>query len=218
MMRTLVVKRLMGFLVFFLTGKLLRLPSGSTNVSLEPTSAPNKWPGVKFFMSILTANSKDSSQNIRLLLCEAAVAVYLSNFVSACSRLSCNNLYRFVLNGLSNVMWGAVFGGATKIVVPAPDGLSTSTGSRNSEDPDKEAKFIKTDRNRLRWNYKLIGNTATLAAAVQSDDNKKLVRHEVFISPQMSLCDYFLKKVSFRTISVQLLNTVIPLVNTDIIS
>lgn len=191
---------------------------------MEPTSAPNNWPGVKFFMSVLTANSKDSSQNIRLLLCEAAVAVYLSNFVSACSRLSCNNLYRFVLNGLSNEMWAAVFGGATKIVVPAPDGLSTSIGSRNSEEPDKETKFIKTDRNRLKWNYKLMGNTklmantAALAVGVQSEDNKKLVRHEVFISPQMSLCDYFLKKVSFRVISAQLLNAVIPLNNTDLIS
>ena len=66
-------------------------------------------------------------------------------------------------------------------------------------------------------NTKLMGNTAALAVGVQSED-KKLVRHEVFISPQMSLCDYFLKKVSFRVISAQLLNAVIPLNNTDLIS
>ena len=71
--------------VCFTIGKLCRIPHGASNVEIEVTSSPAKWPGVKFFLSILSANKKDERNVLNLLLCEAAVAVYLSFFVSACS-------------------------------------------------------------------------------------------------------------------------------------
>ena len=67
---------------------------------------------------------------LNLLLCEAAVAVYLSMFVSACSRLSCNNLYRFLHNNLTEEMWNNVFGGGTKVIMMIAYDVTTTLHER----------------------------------------------------------------------------------------
>jgi len=103
-------------LIVLFSGKLCRIPYGVSDVDIEVTSSPPKWPGVKFLLSILSANKKEERMVLNLLLCETAVAVYLSMFVSACSRLSCNHLYRFVQNNLTEEMWNNVFGGGTKVI------------------------------------------------------------------------------------------------------
>eukprot|EP00111_Clytia_hemisphaerica_P015793 TCONS_00046632-protein len=178
-------------------GKLCRIPHGASNVEIEVTSSPSKWPGVKFFLSILSANKKDERNVLNLLLCEAAVAVYLSFFVSACSRLSCNNLYRFVNNNLNEEMWNHVFGGGTKVVIPAPEALN----ARSS--PILEKRNSAKDTARMKWNYKLLGKqssgiqqsrVAERDQVTNNNDDQKLVRHELYIPPKLSLCDYFLKK------------------------
>ena len=165
------------------------------DVDIEVTSSPTKWPGVKFFLSILSANKREERNSLNLLLCEAAVAVYLSMFVSACSRLSCSNLYRFVMNDLNENMWNDVFGGGSKVVIPAPENLVRSS-------PLLEKKSSMKDTARMRWNYKLLGKQPapqppnTSDNGSQHNDNQKLVRHELYIPPKISLCDYFLKKVN----------------------
>ena len=180
---------------------MCRIPHGATNVDIEVTSTPAKWPGVKFFLSILSANKKEERHALNLLLCESAVAVYLSFFVSACSRLSCNNLYRFVNNSLTEEMWNNVFGGGTRVVIPAPDGL---TKKSQSPLPAQQRPSPLKDTARMRWNYKLLGKQPSFQGQQQSDENaqvsynnaQKLVRHEMYIPPKLSLCDYFLKKVN----------------------
>ena len=154
---------------------------------------------------------------MNLLLCESAVAVYLSFFVSACSRLSCNNLYRFVNNNLTEDMWNNVFGGGTRVVIPAPDGLSNNKKTP-SPLPAQKRPTPPKDMARMRWNYKLLGKQPSFQGQqgqqspnTTSDENnaqvsyngdasqQKLVRHELYIPPKLSLCDYFLKKVKIRT-------------------
>ncbi|XP_057307228.1 dmX-like protein 1 [Hydractinia symbiolongicarpus] len=174
-------------------GKLVRLPYGCVDVDLDATSSPSQWPGVKFFLSILTASNKDGSHNIKLLLCEAAVGVYLGLLVSSCSRLACNNLYRLVQNNLTEDMWSLVFGGGTKIVVPAPDSVDKAPQKELSPKADR-----KHDTARMKWNYKLLGKKAP--SVQHADESRKLMRHEVFIQPRMSLSDYFLRKPSSSTI------------------
>jgi len=57
----------------------------------------------------------------------------------------------------------------------------------------------------MKWNYKLLGKNTGVqgqsagdeTAQVSYNDNQKLVRHELYIPPKLSLCDYFLKKVCF---------------------
>lgn len=190
------------FAFTFNTGKLCRIPHGATDIDIGVTSPPTQWPGVKFFLSILSVNKKDDRNVLNLLLCEAAVAVYLSIFVSACSRLSCNNFYRYVLNGLTEDMWNNVFGGGTKIVIPAPN----SQPKKNSS-PLGQPK----DASRSKYVYKMLGNKVQEnsgpdpGAQVSYNDNQKMFRHELFIPPNLSLCDYFLKKVSQRTRSLNCL-------------
>ena len=176
------------------------------------TSSPAQWPGVKFFLSILTASNKDGSHHLKLLLCEAAVAVYLSMLVSACSRLACNTLYRFVINNLSEDMWNAAFGGGTKIVVPAPANLAVQSGghsfsygisasslgiatsSPKKTPPSSTQGEKKVDPTRMRWNYKLLGKKANEV----SEDGQKLFRHELYVPPERSLCDHILRKVGLK--------------------
>lgn len=168
-------------------GKLIRMSPGSLFVDLEPTSAPSQWPGVKFLVTLLTSSSRDRSQQIRLLLCEISVAIYLSMLVSASSRLSCQNLYRLVTNSLSEKMWNAVFGGGTKVVVHAPDETDKPFYAQS---PNFD---LKRDTTRMRWNYKLLGNKS-LSTANIGEEERGLVRHELFILPKSTLCDYFLRK------------------------
>lgn len=55
----------------------------------------------------------------------------------------------------------------------------------------------------MKWNYKLLGKTTGIqgqsavdeSAQVSYKNNEKLVRHELYIPPKLSLHDYFLKKV-----------------------
>lgn len=183
---------IISYFTFFLQpGKLCRIPHGASDVDISVTSSPTQWPGVKFFLSILSVNKKDDRNVLNLLLCEAAVAVYLSIFVSACSRLSCNNLYRYVLNGLTEDMWNNVFGGGTRIVIPAPESVQAKHSSPIGQ---------RKDASRSKYVYKMLGkkaqeNTPDPTAQVSYNDNQKLIRHELFIPPNLSLCDYFLKKV-----------------------
>ena len=158
---------------------------------MEPTSSPSQWPGVKFLVTLLTSSSRDRSQQIRLLLCEIAVAIYLSMLVSASSRLSCQNLYRLLKNSVSEKMWNEVFGGGTKVVIHAPEELEKTPTAIQS--PSSE---LKRDTTRMKWNYKLLGKSSVSATTIGEED-KGLVRHELFILPKSTLCDYFLRKVLF---------------------
>lgn len=85
-------------------------------------------------------------------------------------------------------MWSLVFGGGTKIVVPAPDSVDKTPQKELSPKADR-----KHDTARMKWNYKLLGKKAS--SVQHAEESRKLMRHEVFIQPRMSLSDYFLRKV-----------------------
>ena len=127
------------------------------------------------------------------------IKIYFLIFSLFFQRLSCNNLYRFVNNNLNEEMWNHVFGGGTKVVIPAPETLTT----RSSPIPEKRSSTKDTAR--MKWNYKLLGKQSSgiqqsripeRDQVTNNNDDQKLVRHELYIPPKLSLCDYFLKKVT----------------------
>ena len=153
--------------------------SGKDQVT--PTSLPSSWPGVQLLQSILTSANKEGAASLKILLCETAVAVYLSLLVSAASRFQPNQLYRLVHNCLCGEVWGCVFGGGTKIF------FSVDESERKSSDPS----VVHRDAARMKWNFRLLGKKATMLTATAG----KFVQQELFIPPQMTLYDYFLRKV-----------------------
>ncbi len=50
----------------------------------------------------------------------------------------------------------------------------------------------KFDTARMKWNFRLLGKKATAPA---QNATGKFVQQELFIPPQMTMYDYFLKKV-----------------------
>lgn len=109
-------------------------------------------------------------------------------------------------------MWNSAFGGGTRIVVPAPTNLSMNSTNHSSSygvspsfldgssmlpkktspnSPQNERKHL--DSTRMKWNYKLLGKKANEV----SDDGQKLFRHELYVPPEKSLCDYILQKVCY---------------------
>ena len=94
-------------------------------------------------------------------------------------------------------MWAFVFGGGTKIVIPAPEAVSDKQ-SQAQTSPQTERKH---DTARMRWNYKLLGKKGP-PASTSPDESRKLVRHELFIPPKMCLSDYFMMKVSVFKLNV----------------
>lgn len=106
----------------------------------------------------------------------------------------------------------------TRVVIPAPDGLSTNNKKTPSPLPAQKRPTPPKDMDRMRWNYKLLGKQPSFQGPQQGQSQQqnnttggnendaqvsyngdasqqKLARHELYIPPKLSLCDYFLKKV-----------------------
>ena len=92
---------------------------------------------------------------------------------------------------MDGTMWAAVFGGGTKVVIPS-EREEASDVIAPKESPKSGVDGQRRDTTRMKWNYKLLGKDGT---PPPTSRNQNLARHEIFIQPQMSLCDYFLKKV-----------------------
>eukprot|EP00794_Sanderia_malayensis_P010274 gene10274-11329_t len=194
-----------GKLVPQMSRSMLDVPGTVRREHVMPTSMPSNWPGVQLLSSILAATNKEGMKNLKILLCESAIAVYLALLVSATSQFLPNQLYRIVLNHLDGDTWGLVFGGGTKLVLFDDDATSdaarsvpsssseatTSTASATSVHGKAEEKK-KFDTARMKWNFRLLGKKATVPA--QTTTAGKCSQQELFIPPQMTLYDCFLKK------------------------
>lgn len=191
----------MLYILFLSSGKLVRqtsrssldVPGAHRKEHVTPTSAPSNWPGVQLLTSILAATNKEGTKNLKILLCESAIAIYIALLVTSSSQFLPNQLYRIITNQLGADFWGLVFGGGTKLVLLDED-AGTDTRSTISEvsTQSKEDEKKRVDTARMKWNFRLLGKKATVPT--QSSPGK-YVQQELFIPPQMTLYDYFLKKV-----------------------
>ena len=147
--------------------------------------------------SILAARNKEGSKSLKILLCESAVAVYVALLVTATSQFLPNQLYRLILNQLSSDVWGLVFGGGTKLVILDEDlSMETRSMAGDLSSLGKEDEKKRVDTTRMKWNFRLLGKKATVPTT--SSSTGKFVQQELFIPPQMTMYDYFLRKVIFR--------------------
>ena len=165
---------------------------------VTPTSMPSNWPGVQLLSSILAATNKEGTKNLKILLCESAIAIYLALLVTSTSQFLPNQLYRLVLNQLSSDMWGLVFGGGTKLLLFDEDAAADAKSTVSEvPTPAKGEDKKRVDTARMKWNFRLLGKKATVPT---HSANGKFVQQELFIPPQMTLYDYFMKRVSCSAI------------------
>ena len=177
----------------------LDVPGAQRKDHVTPTSLPSRWPGVQMLSSILAARNKEGSRNLKILLCEAAVAVYVALLVTSTSQFLPNQLYRLMMNQLSSDVWGLVFGGGTKLIIVDEDSsMETRSVASDISIQGKEDEKKRVDTTRMKWNFRLLGKKATVPTP--SSSTEKFVQQELFIPPQMTLYDYFLKKVIFKYI------------------
>ena len=173
----------------------LDVPGSQRKDHVTPTSLPSRWPGVQMLSSILAARNKEGSKSLKILLCESAIAVYVALLVTSSSQFLPNQLYRLVLNQLSADVWGLVFGGGTKLIIldeESPADTKSLSGDLSSLSKEDEKKRFDTAR--MKWNFRLLGKKAAVPTPGSSSPGK-YVQQELFIPPQMTLYDYFLKKV-----------------------
>lgn len=143
--------------------------------------------------SILAARNKEGSKSLKILLCESAIAVYVALLVTSSSQFLPNQLYRLVMNQLTADVWGLVFGGGTKLIILDEEAQTDARSTSVETSPlTKEDEKKRVDTARMKWNFRLLGKKATVPT--QSSPGK-FVQQELFIPPQMTLYDYFLKKV-----------------------
>lgn len=73
--------------------------------------------GVSSLISLLACAQGDDHISLKVMLCEAVVAVYLSLLIHGLGTHSGNELFRLAAHPLNNRMWAAVFGGGAKLIV-----------------------------------------------------------------------------------------------------
>lgn len=109
--------------------------SQAQNDENKPCTAPNKWPGVQSLHAMIVREKDEDLPKLHTLLCEAFVAVYLSQLVYALTVCDSSILYRLVGFKFNEKSWSDLFGGGIKklLYVSAPSatmaGLGTSPGN-----------------------------------------------------------------------------------------
>ncbi|XP_035299494.1 dmX-like protein 2 isoform X4 [Cricetulus griseus] len=164
-----------------------RLRTESIEEHATPNSAPAQWPGVSSLINLLSSAQDEDQPKLNVLLCEAVVAVYLSLLIHALATNSSNELFRLAAHPLNNRMWAAVFGGGVKLVVkPRRQSESIAAPPVPSEDIDKH---------RRRFNMRmLVPGRPVKDATPPPVPAERPSYKEKFISPELSMWDYFIAK------------------------
>ncbi|XP_070543555.1 dmX-like protein 2 isoform X2 [Ptychodera flava] len=156
--------------------------------NLTVTSPPSKWPGVSSLQALLATERDEDMPKLTIFLYESFFAVYASLLVHALTTNASGELYRLVAHSFDAKLWSAVFGGGGKIPihVSMPTDESLTEGGKNE---DKLAK------QRRQLNLRLLGKSApgshiSTSTAVE----EKMSYKEKFVSPEISLIDYFMVK------------------------
>ena len=130
-----------------------------------------------------------------MLLCEICVAIYLSLLAIALRENDPNQLYYIIYNSLTAEMWGMAFGGGRKVKERTP--LGTDDSRNLSTSPTAQAHSTYMDAARRKWNFKLLQSPAKELKA-----EKKETEKEEFIAPQISIMEYFLRKVGLLSLNL----------------
>ncbi|KFV71155.1 DmX-like 1, partial [Dryobates pubescens] len=165
---------------------LLTQRHSSRTTSLEETVTPNtspaQWPGITALIRLLNSAGEEAQPGLTVLLCEILTAVYLSLFIHGLATHSSNELYRIMAHPLNNTMWSAIFGGGAHIPSRGQQQLKTKT-----DDGEKQHKHYTLSS-------KSTPKDSSQLPALPLVDQGSPSYKERFISPELSIWDYFIAK------------------------
>ena len=115
--------------------------------------------------------------------------MYLSLLAIAWCENDPNQLYYIICNNLTTDMWGITFGGGRKVKQQRP--LSPDDNRPQSTSPVGQARGVDWAAKRRQWNFKLLQSPTSASNKTE----KKNSENEEFLPPQLSLMEYFLRKV-----------------------
>ena len=118
------------------------------------------------------------------------MAIYLSLLAIAWCENDPNQLYYIICNNLTADMWGITFGGGRMVMEQRP--LSPADSKHQSTSPSPQPQGVGLAAKRRQWNFKFLQSPAKCT----NKSEKKPSENEEFLPPQMSLMEYFLRKVS----------------------
>ncbi|CAM4805811.1 unnamed protein product [Rotaria magnacalcarata] len=159
----------------------------------SPTTAPKDWPGIKIF-GTSAKDQENNFSNLKILLVEILVSVYMSLLVYALSTDDCNTLYRLLVRKWSTPetavkLWYGVFGGGAKKPKPSPPTPNLPISLSLSNDISMGSSV-----DRLSSGNSLARKLITPNNQTQQPQQPSYI--EVFIPPRASIVNYFMAKVS----------------------
>ena len=188
------------------------------NDPVDPTTAPNKWPGVQSLRALLARDKDEDSPKLHTLLCESYFAVYQSQLLWAFAACDSHMLYRLVAKDFSEKEWSCLFGGGAKklIHVAVASRQTSNSGSGHPNlDPDSKSPSIDLlntlSKQRMKLHMKILqqlntpGGAATVPASSSAaggvpGPNQTAMKEdrptyrEQFIPPKMSILSCLMAK------------------------
>ncbi|XP_015792670.1 dmX-like protein 2 isoform X2 [Tetranychus urticae] len=191
-----------------MAGNVAKKPSsniGETNEPLNITTPPNKWPGVQSLRALLARDKDEDSPKLHTLLCEAYVAIYLSQLVFALAACDSHVLYRLVGLEFNEQIWGNLFGGGAKklIHVVTHSKAATTPTPQNSKDESQSSSidlFNTLSQQRMKLHMKILQqlnqdkSTPTPPQTPNIIKEDRTTYKEQFVPPQMSVISYLMSK------------------------
>jgi hypothetical protein len=167
------------------------------NETLTPITAPNKWPGVQSLRALLARDKDEDSPKLHTLLCEAFVAVYLSQLLYASAACDSYVLYRLIGMDFNENSWSQLFGGgAKKLIHVATSQQQTQTQPTEDTDSSPLDLFNTLSKQRMKLHMKILQqlNQSEKPIAPPNIKEDRPTYREQFIPPQTSIISYLMTK------------------------
>ena len=177
-------------------------PLGESDEPLKITTPPNKWPGVQSLRALLAREKDDDSPKLHTLLCEAYVAVYMSQLLFALAACDSHLLYRLIGQSFTEQNWSHIFGGGAKKKIYITSSPKTSLSSASSarpnlaEDQSSSIDFINAlSKHRVKLHLKILQQlNQEKPQSLTSSKEERMTYKEQFVPPQMSIISYLMDK------------------------
>ncbi|XP_061426779.1 LOW QUALITY PROTEIN: dmX-like protein 2 [Lethenteron reissneri] len=148
--------------------------------NLQSTSLPSQWPGVTQLLSQLHACRDEEQPPLRMLLCEALLAVFLGMLARALATNAAGRLYRLSARPLDARSWASLFGGAARVpqcATPSPAQTlappQQQAPSSSSSKGNSTAEAVKTQQGSTRNRAQQQSETSSSGGRVRADEASK---------------------------------------------
>ena len=175
--------------------------ASETNEVLTPITPPNKWPGVQSLRALLARDKDEDSPKLHTLLCEAFVAVFLSQLIYSLAACDSYVLYRLIGLDFKETSWAQLFGGGAKKLIHVATGQTPKPqpeSQQSNEEPESSSlDFISNlSKQRMKLHMKILQQLSQTDKPIPPPNIKedRPTYREQFIPPQTSMVSLLMTK------------------------